>query len=56
MPTVKAAGKTKKFDYDAAGEAKAEAYAKKTGGKMTMKKGAAKGKAKSLPPWMTGGK
>ena len=48
MPTV---GK-KKFDYDAAGEAKAEAYAKKTGQKMTIKKGAMKPKGKSKKPAM----
>lgn len=41
MPTVKSAkGKAvKKFDYDTAGEAAAERYAKKTGGKMTMAPG-----------------
>ena len=55
MPTVKAKGKPpRKFDYDPAGEAKAKAYAQRTGGKMTMKKGAKKAK-KSKPPWMTGG-
>ena len=47
MPTVKVKGTKKKFPYDAAGEKQAAAYAKRTGGKLTMKRGA---KKKMAPP------